>query len=184
MAIVVLAHGLTDIRLCLRAMSVELKDSHDSKNHKIVSCSFVRCASNHLDEDSGPRYGIIQQNFGKHMTSNIEYTRLTDFNFQREVIESSVLTLVVFETDWCGACHIIEPILDGLAIEFDRELKIGRFDFDDNRLIPRLFGVYVLPTLLFFKNGQLIDLIVGAVSKRKLESRLSLLLGLDSSLWN
>lgn len=119
-----------------------------------------------------------------HMNRDARYTQLTDFNFQREVLESSVLTLVVFETDWCGACHIIAPMLDELAIDHARELKIGRFDFDNDWKIPRLFGVDAVPTLLFFRNGQLIDLIVGAISKRKLRRRLSLLLRMDSSLWN
>jgi len=118
------------------------------------------------------------------MNSQIKYTRLTDLNFQKEVIESSVPTLVVFETDWCGACHIIAPILDRLAIDYNKKVKIGKFNFDDNKMIPHLFRVYDVPTLLFFKNGQLKDLIVGAVSKKKLESRLSFLLKIDSSLEN
>ena len=113
------------------------------------------------------------------MNNPIKYTRLTDNNFQQEVIESALPTLVVFETDWCGACHIIAPILDRLAIDYNQKIKIGKFNFDDNKLIPHLFRVYRIPTLLFFKNGHLVDLIIGAVSKKRLEGWLSLLLRTD-----
>ena len=91
---------------------------------------------------------------------------------------------MVFETDWCGACHIITPILDRLVIDYQEKLKIGKFDFDVNKLIPYEYSVYDIPTFLFFKNGKLIDQIVGTVSKKGIESRLKILLKKDNTLEN
>ncbi|UCE05189.1 MAG: thioredoxin fold domain-containing protein [bacterium] len=101
-----------------------------------------------------------------------KYIVLTDANFHKEVIESSRPMLVVCETDWCGACHIMAPIYELLSDHYKWKIKIGKLDFEDNEQIPRKYGIQDIPTLLFFKNGEIVDRITGTISRKNLETRL------------
>jgi thioredoxin 1 len=101
---------------------------------------------------------------------------LTDNNFQKEVLENPQPVLVEITADWCGSCHIMAPVLERLAVEFRRQIKFGRLDVDANERTAEAYGMRKLPMLLFFKDGQLADSVIGVVSKSVLEARIKTLL--------
>lgn len=107
------------------------------------------------------------------------HTILTDENFQKEVLENLEPVLVEIGADWCGTCHIMDPIIEKLAVDYKGQIKFGKLDIDTNERIAREYGVSELPFLLFFKNGQPVDHIIGAVSKKVLETRLKELLQIE-----
>ena len=98
--------------------------------------------------------------------------KLTDQNFDSEVIKSSVPVLVDFWAEWCGPCRLVGPILEELAPEYKGKLKIGKLNVDDNQDAPTKFGVMNIPTMIVFKNGKESERIVGAMSKLELQKKL------------
>lgn len=90
---------------------------------------------------------------------------ITDQNFNDEVTNSTIPVLIDFWAVWCGPCRAIAPIVEQLAGEYDGKIKIGKLDVDENPDTAVKFGVRSIPTLLLFKNGQVIDTIIGAVQK-------------------
>ncbi len=103
-------------------------------------------------------------------------TILTDENFEAEIFEERELVLAVFSADWCGPCHMMAPVIDELASDFQGQAKIGKLDIDHNPRIAAQYGIRSTPTLLFFRNGQLVDHVVGVASKRVLTEKLHALL--------
>ena len=97
---------------------------------------------------------------------------ITDQTFEEEVLKSDKLTLVDFWAEWCGPCKMIAPVLEELAREHEQHLKITKLDVDANPEKSMAFGIRSIPTLLFFKNGKVVDQVIGAVPKRVLESRI------------
>jgi thioredoxin 1 len=95
---------------------------------------------------------------------------LTDVNFTEQVLKSSTPVLVDFWAEWCGPCKMIAPVLDELAGEYDGKVKIGKVNIDDHQQLAINYGINSIPTLLFFKNGQVADQIVGMRSKRDLKA--------------
>src|SRR5512139_1588257 len=104
------------------------------------------------------------------------YAILTDNNFQKEVLENPQPVLVEISADWCGTCHIMAPVLEKLAVEFDGQIKFGRLDVDANERTAKAYGMRELPMLLFFKDGQLVDYAMGMVARNVLEARIKTLL--------
>jgi thioredoxin 1 len=94
---------------------------------------------------------------------------VTDENFETEVEKHDGLTVVDFWATWCGPCRMIAPILDQLAGEYAGKAKVTKLDVDSNIKTASRFNVRSIPTILFFKNGQLVDQVVGAVPKPQLE---------------
>lgn len=98
--------------------------------------------------------------------------QLTDSNFKKEVLESNLPVLVDFWATWCVPCKMIAPIIDELAKEFDLKMKIAKLDVDNNSRTATLYGIMSIPTLMFFKNGKVIEQVVGMINKQELKRKI------------
>ncbi len=98
-------------------------------------------------------------------------TDVTDQTFSKEVLNAPVPTLVDFWAVWCGPCKAIAPAVESLATTFQGSLKVCKMDIDHNQGTPQSFGIRSIPTLLIFHKGKVIEQIVGAVPKAKLEEK-------------
>lgn len=100
--------------------------------------------------------------------------KLTDDSFEDEVLkaDSNKPVLVDFWAEWCGPCKMVGPIVEELASEFEGKAKIGKVDVDSNPQTSTKYGIRSIPSLLIFKNGEVVDQIVGAVPKSKLKKQL------------
>ncbi len=98
---------------------------------------------------------------------------ITDQNFTEEVTNSNLPVLIDFWAVWCGPCRAIAPIVEQLAGEYDGKLKVGKLDVDENPETAVKFGVRSIPTLLLFKNGQVVDTIIGAVQKQVIVQKIT-----------
>lgn len=95
---------------------------------------------------------------------------ITDQTFAAEVEQQPGLTVLDFWASWCGPCHIIAPFVEQLAAERAGAVKVGKVDSDANPHLSARFNVRSLPTLLFFKDGQVVDQIIGAVPKARIDA--------------
>ena len=102
---------------------------------------------------------------------------LTDGNFSQEVLKSATPVVVDFWAEWCGPCKMIAPVLDELAGEYDGKVKIGKVNIDEHQQLAINYGINSIPTLLFFKNGEVADQVVGMRSKRDLKASFDRVLG-------
>jgi thioredoxin 1 len=100
---------------------------------------------------------------------------LTEANFNEEVLKASTPVLVDFWAEWCGPCKMIAPLIDEIAKEKAGSVKVAKVNVDDNQSLSMKYNVRAIPALLFFKNGQLRDQVVGMTSKKDLLGRLEAL---------
>jgi thioredoxin 1 len=101
---------------------------------------------------------------------------LTDSNFEELVIQSDKPVLVDFWAEWCGPCRMVAPIVSEIAVEYEGKAVVGKLDVDTNPEVANRFGIRNIPTILFFKNGEVADKQVGAVPKSVLTSKIENLL--------
>lgn len=92
-----------------------------------------------------------------------------DATFKNEVLDSTEPVLVDFWATWCAPCRAIAPSLEELATQYKGQVKIAKVDVDENQAIAQQFGIRSIPTLLLFKGGKVVDQLVGAMPKAKLE---------------
>lgn len=107
------------------------------------------------------------------MTTQTNTIEVTDSTFDQEVLQTQQPVMVDFGANWCPPCRAISPLVDTLAEEYAGKAKIAKLDVDTNPVITARYGVRNLPTLLFFKDGKLVDKIVGAVPKRQMAEKLN-----------
>lgn len=97
---------------------------------------------------------------------------ITDANFEELVQNADKPVLVDFWAEWCGPCRMVGPVVERIAEAYESQAVVGKVDVDMNPETAMKFGIRSIPTLLFFKNGQLVDRVVGAVSQVVLEDKL------------
>ena len=102
--------------------------------------------------------------------------KVTDDNFEQEIINSDIPALVDFWAEWCGPCKMVSPVVEELAKEYEGKIKIGQMNVDENRQTPAKYGIRAIPTLILFKNGNVAQTIVGAQPKSAIEEELKKLL--------
>jgi thioredoxin 1 len=95
-----------------------------------------------------------------------DVVEISDSDFKKEVLESAQPVLVDFWATWCAPCRAIAPLVEDLASKHKGKLKVAKVNIDDNQDTPQQYGVRSIPTLLLFKNGQVVDQIVGANKSR------------------
>lgn len=97
---------------------------------------------------------------------------LTDQNFNEEVLKSNQPVLVDFWAPWCGPCRIVGPIVEELAKEYEGKIKVGKLNVDENQATAQKYGVMSIPTLAIFKNGEVLDQLIGAQPKETIAQHL------------
>ena len=107
------------------------------------------------------------------MSANV--IEITDDNFETEVVQADQTVIVDFWAEWCGPCKMMAPILDELATELGDQIKIGKINVDLHRGVPQRFQIQAIPTMLFFKGGEVVERVVGVESKASLVSKLEAL---------
>ncbi len=106
---------------------------------------------------------------------NSSAVTINEANFDSEVTRSAQPVLVDFWAEWCGPCKMIAPLLDEIAREKAGTIKVAKVNIDDNQSLSFRFNVRAIPTLLFFKNGQVVDQVTGMTSKKDLLGRVEAL---------
>ena len=98
--------------------------------------------------------------------------QFTDDNFEA-VVQQDQVVMVDFWAEWCGPCKMIAPAVEALASEFEGKAVIGKMDIDSNSNVPTMLGIRSIPTILFFKNGELVDKQVGLASVEVLRAKVN-----------
>lgn len=95
--------------------------------------------------------------------------QVSDSNFDEEIVKAEVPAMVDLWAPWCGPCHMVSPLVEELAQQYDGKFKVAKMNVDENTQTPTRYGIRAIPTILLFKDGELKDTIVGAVGKAIIE---------------
>jgi thioredoxin 1 len=106
------------------------------------------------------------------MSDNENLTNVNDGDFEQQILKSELPALVDFWAAWCGPCRTVGPVVEELATEYAGKIKVAKLNVDDNKETPTKYGVRGIPTLMLFKDGQVVDQIVGAVPKSRIKELL------------
>lgn len=99
--------------------------------------------------------------------------KISEENFEEEVMKSEKPVILDFYADWCGPCKMMSPVIDELAGDYDGKVKIGKVNTDENRAVAAKYNVMSIPTIILIKDGQVVDQVVGAVPKTVLEQKIN-----------
>ena len=105
-----------------------------------------------------------------------EMLEVTDENFNAEILNSDLPALVDFWAEWCGPCRMVSPVVEELANDYEGKIKVAKMDVDQNRETPTRFGIRNIPTLIFFKGGEVAQIIIGVQPKSHIEEEIKKLL--------
>jgi thioredoxin 1 len=103
------------------------------------------------------------------MAEGEKLTQLSDVNFESEILKAGLPALVDFWAPWCGPCRVVSPVVEELAQEYASRVKVAQMNVDDNPVTPGRYGIRGIPTLILFRDGEVVDKIVGAVPKGSIE---------------
>jgi thioredoxin 1 len=103
-------------------------------------------------------------------------TDVSDQTFESEIIKSSLPVLLDLWAPWCGPCRMVAPVVEKLAETYDGKVKFCRLNVDENPQTAVKYGIMSIPTLMFFKEGQVVDTVIGAVPERTLQPKIDALL--------
>jgi thioredoxin 1 len=106
-----------------------------------------------------------------------QVSEFTDANFENEVLKSEQPCLVDFWAEWCGPCRMVGPVVEEIAKDYDGKLKVGKVNVDQNSQTASKYGIMSIPSLLFFKQGKVVDQIVGAVPKKHMVEKIDKIVG-------
>ncbi len=101
---------------------------------------------------------------------------ITDSNFEEQVLKSDKPVIIDFWAEWCGPCRMVGPIVQEIGDEYGEKAVVGKVNVDENPGVTSKFGIRNIPTILFFKNGEVVDKQVGAVPKQVLAGKLEAIL--------
>lgn len=101
--------------------------------------------------------------------ANENVLTLTDDSFEQEIDQGEGLAVVDFWAEWCGPCRAVAPVIESIAEEYAGQIKVGKLDVDSNRQTTERFNVRSIPSILYFKDGELVETVVGVRPKHELE---------------
>ena len=112
---------------------------------------------------------------------NNQLHEFTDVNFEQEVLNSDVPVLVDFWAAWCGPCRRVGPVIENIAAEYEQNAKVGKLDVDANVATTARFGISSIPAVLVFKDGQVVESLVGVRPQERYEEALNQVLAAPSA---
>lgn len=98
--------------------------------------------------------------------------QVKDMNFKKEVLQSDLPCLVDFWAEWCGPCYMVAPVIEEISEEYEEKLKLCKLNVDQGPNTATSYGIKSIPTLMIFKNGEVVDKLIGAMPKKDIEEKI------------